>query len=65
MNKDLAGREALSIDEAAAAAGIGRTLLYDLLKAGEGPKTIKIRRRRIIRVEALREWLQEREVTGS
>ena len=54
-------REALSMSEAAAAAGVSRTTLYQLLAAGGGPPTIRVGRRRLIRVEALREWLIQRE----
>ena len=54
-------REALSIDEAAAAAGLGRTMLYELLARGEGPTTIRVGRRRLVRVQALRDWLAGRE----
>ena len=57
------GREALSIEEAAAAVGIGRATMYALLAAGEGPPTFRIGRRRLIRLESLRSWLELREAT--
>lgn len=54
-------REALGIEEAARSVGIGRTSMYVLLREGEGPPTLTLGRRRVIRVEALRLWLLERE----
>jgi len=65
MRNDSVGREALSIEEAASAAGIGRTLLYELIGSGKGPATIKLGRRRLIRREALEEWLKRLEVEQS
>lgn len=35
---------------------IGRTFFYRLLKEGRGPKIMKIGSRRLISVEAAREW---------
>lgn len=55
-------RLALSIEEAAHAAGIGRTALYSLLGAGEGPRTFRVGRRRLIRRAALSEWLRQLEL---
>ncbi len=55
------GREALSVSEAAQAAGLGRATLYELFRSGEGPPTFRVGRRRLVRVEALREWLRQRE----
>lgn len=54
-------REALSIGEAAQAVGLGRATLYELLRDGRGPQTFTVGRRRLVRVEALREWLRRRE----
>ena len=54
-------RQALSLEEAAASCGIGRTLFYDLLRDRTGPPTFRLGRRRLVRVEALRRWLAERE----
>lgn len=48
---------AYTIAEAAAAANISRSWFYQLLHAGEGPPTIKLGRRRLIRLAALDEWL--------
>lgn len=50
-------REAVSVREAAAIAGFGGTKMYELIREGEGPPTFTIGRRRLVRVEALREWL--------
>ncbi|MEM7778063.1 MAG: helix-turn-helix domain-containing protein [Pseudomonadota bacterium] len=42
--------------EAARLANVGRTKIYEAIGSGELP-SLKIGRRRLIRVEALREWL--------
>jgi len=54
---------ALSIPEAAAAAGIGRSLLYESMAAGE-LRFVKLGRRRLIRVAALDDWLKAHEQGG-
>ena len=54
-------REALTIDEAAAACGIGRSTLYSLIDSGEGPPTLRIRRRRLVPIAGLRRWLADLE----
>lgn len=51
---------AVSPDEAARLAGIGRTTLYAALTKGELP-SIKIGTRRLIRVDAIRNWLASNE----
>ena len=51
---------AVSPDEAARLAGIGRTTLYAALAKGDLP-SIKIGTRRLIRVDAIREWLVRNE----
>ena len=51
---------AVSPDEAARLAGIGRTTLYAALSEGELP-SIKIGTRRLIRVEAIHDWLARNE----
>ena len=50
---------AVSIDEAAAIAGIGRGTLYAEIKAARGPVTFTIRGRRLVLVEELSRWLRE------
>lgn len=47
---------AVSPDEAARLAGIGRTSLYAALAKGN-LKSIKIGTRRLIKIEAIHEWL--------
>lgn len=47
---------AVSPDEAARLAGIGRTSLYAALAKGD-LKSIKISTRRLIKIEAIHEWL--------
>ena len=51
---------AVSPDEAARLAGIGRTSLYAALAKGDLP-SIKIGTRRLIRVDAIRDWLEQNE----
>ena len=51
---------AVSPDEAARLAGIGRTTLYAALAKGDLP-SIKIGTRRLVQVEAIREWLARHE----
>lgn len=51
---------AVSPDEAARLAGIGRTTLYAALAKGDLP-SIKIGTRRLIRVDAIRDWLASNE----
>lgn len=53
-------RLALSPAEAARAAGVGRTTLYLALSAGD-LKSFRFGRRRLIRVEALEQWLRSLE----
>jgi excisionase family DNA binding protein len=49
-------RIAVSLSEAAQLAGVGRTFLYAAIANGD-LKSAKIGSRRLIRLEALREWL--------
>ena len=51
---------AVSPDDAARLAGIGRTSLYAALARGDLP-SIKIGTRRLIRVDAIRDWLMRNE----
>lgn len=53
----LNSRVALSIPEAADSAGISRSRFYELLSAGDGPPTVKLGRRRLVRRAALESWL--------
>ena len=52
---------ATSIAYFARSIGISRRSVYTLLDRGEGPPTIRIGRRRLIRREAADAWLRERE----
>jgi excisionase family DNA binding protein len=52
---------AVSPAEAARLAGLGRTSIYSALGSGE-LKSLKIGKRRLIAVEALRTWLLSHEV---
>jgi excisionase family DNA binding protein len=51
---------AVSPDEAARLAGIGRTTLYAALSRGD-LKSLKIGTRRLILVQSIHEWLAEQE----
>ncbi|MDX8347811.1 helix-turn-helix domain-containing protein [Cognatiyoonia sp. IB215446] len=51
---------AVSPDEAARLASVGRTTLYAALAKGDLP-SIKIGTRRLIRVDAIRDWLARNE----
>jgi excisionase family DNA binding protein len=46
--------------EAAARAGLSRTLLYERISSGELP-TVKVGKRRLVRVTTLRRWLESLE----
>jgi excisionase family DNA binding protein len=48
--------EALSVEQAASAAGVSRTFLYERISSGELP-SIKAGKRRLVRPDALRRWL--------
>jgi excisionase family DNA binding protein len=55
---------ALSVREAAALAGVGRTILYAAVGSGELP-SLKVGRRRLIRIESLEAWLKSLETETS
>lgn len=53
-------RLAISVEEAAAMSGLGRTTIY--LALGEGSlRSLKVGKRRLIRVEALKDWMTAHE----
>lgn len=53
-------RLAVSVEEAAAMSGLGRTTIY--LALGEGSlRSLKVGKRRLIRVEALKAWMTAHE----
>ena len=56
-----ATRVALSVAEAAAAAGLSRTVLYQRIRSGDGPLTFKVGRRRLVSVESLKCWIARQE----
>ena len=58
-----AERLAVSVEDAAAMAGVGRTTLYAALSAGS-LRSLKIGKRRLIRLEALRAWIAAHEAEG-
>jgi hypothetical protein len=47
---------AFSINEFCAAHNISRTKLYEILRTPEGPRCMKVGRRRLISAEAAKEW---------
>lgn len=49
-------KHAFSVPEFCAAYSIGRAKLYRMLKAGEGPRIMKVGRKTIISKEAAEEW---------
>jgi excisionase family DNA binding protein len=53
-------RLAVSVEDAAAMAGIGRTTLYAALGSGS-LKSLKIGKRRLIKVQALEAWINAHE----
>ena len=54
---------AVSPNEAARLSGVGRTTLYAALSSGD-LKSIKIGTRRLIMVDAIRDWLMRNELTA-
>ena len=52
---------AYSIDDFCEAHGICRATLYNLWKAGDGPRFMHVGRRRLITVEAAADWRRELE----
>lgn len=55
---------AVSPNEAARLCGIGRTTLYAALSSGD-LKSVKIGTRRLIMIDALRDWLKRNETPAS
>ncbi len=56
-------RLAVSVEDAAAMAGVGRTTLYAALGGG-ALRSLKIGKRRLIRVDALRAWIAAHEAAS-
>ena len=62
MLETTTSREAVSVREGARLAGIGGTLMYTAIREGWGPPSFLVgKRRRLIRVAALRKWLRDLE----
>lgn len=61
MDINAHGRLAYSIKQAAVMVGLGKSKLYELIRAGELP-TVMVGNRRLVRAEALSEFLRAREV---
>ncbi len=61
MNDGTTLSEALTIEEAAEFIRVSQRHLHKLMSKGDGPPVIQLGRRRIIRREALRQWLEARE----
>ena len=53
-------RLAYSIEDGAAQLGIGRTLMFDLVRRGSVP-SIKVGKRRLIPARALSEWVERQQ----
>lgn len=56
------GRSAYTIAEFCAEHRVSRTHLYELTKAGRGPRLMKLGRRVLISVEAAADWRRQIEV---
>jgi excisionase family DNA binding protein len=54
---------AVSTFEAAKLAGVGRTTIYEAIQSG-ALKSLKIGKRRLIRIDALEQWLSAQEVAS-
>ncbi len=52
-----APRLAYSTDEAARVCGIGKTKLLEMMRCGDGPRSFKMGRRRLIEHEELAAWI--------
>jgi excisionase family DNA binding protein len=61
--RDSVGVLAVAPAEAARLAGVGRTTIYEAIGAG-ALKSVKIGKRRLITIEALRAWLLAHEVAA-
>lgn len=51
---------ALSVTEAAAALGIGRATLYELIKNHDAPPSYFVGRRRLFPIAGLEQWAKDR-----
>jgi excisionase family DNA binding protein len=55
--------ETLTLEEAAGALRVSQRHLFKILADGNGPPVVRLGRRKIIRREALQQWLMSREST--
>ena len=55
-------RLAYSLAELAGATGIGKTLIYEEIKAGRGPRLTKIGSRSLVMEQEARRWLESRTI---
>lgn len=60
-NQPQYARPAYSREEFARAHGIGLTLLHEMIKAGNGPRLMRVGRRVLISMEAAADWRREME----
>lgn len=58
---DAKAKLAFSPDELCRLTGISRVHFYSLIKAGRGPKLIKLGRRTLIYAESAHQWLRDME----
>lgn len=58
-------QQAFSVSEFCRAYGIGRNKFYEELKAGRGPKTFRVGRRRLISRESADAWIRKLEAESS
>jgi excisionase family DNA binding protein len=63
MRPDNASVEALTIEETAEVLRVSRRHLHKLMADGNGPPVVRLGRRKIIRREALQQWLLNQEIT--
>jgi excisionase family DNA binding protein len=54
---------AVSTFEAAELAGVGRTTIYEAIQSG-ALKSLKIGKRRLVRIDALEQWLSAQEAAS-
>jgi hypothetical protein len=52
---------AYSVESFCAAHGMGRSFFYQILREGSGPRTMKVKKKRLITAEAAADWRRWRE----
>lgn len=50
-------RLALTVEEAAASLGLSRSVMFDVLRGGDGPRVVYVGRKRLIPIRELEAWL--------